>query len=713
MVSAPQLSLDPGEIVAVHPPTGSTGQYANELPHVVIAEPMLPWERSLPGGAAGQPWLALLVLDPDEVVDPAGSATGAIDTTVGEFRAAGDGTTIKPKFTLDDDVGEGDPMAMVVVPVATFAAVAPRPEELPFLAHCRQANTADKATLGIDEHGLFSVVVGNRFPETPASTSAAPLKSVVHLVSLEGLEPYLVPGADFGSAANVALASLASWSFWTVAEPQEDFRGLMDAIAAAGATPDRYRLRLSSSGVNGSAPGGAEAAERLDQGFVPLPYLTRSAESTLGWYRGPLTPFPVASLDRAEPFLTADAALGYQSKYGVFDASLAAAFQIGRAAALADSNFGQRLLDLRRRGHRFTDALHHRLESDAFGSSEIAALSGATVRDELQSVLTADLLADFGHAGPPPPPPTPPPPGPDSSPQEALAAFLASDEVQGALLEAVSVDLDPIATWLSKLLLLAPLPFHSLVPLETMLPAESLRFFHVDPNWLEAQLDGALSIGVESSRDTFFHQIVGDVLYAAAYDAVETYRSTLEGSGPAQPATGTGAMSGLLLRSAVVAGWPNLAVRPTDAAGEPVKTLRMEHLSPNVLLCLFSGTPETITIAEPQEGFRFGVDGNGDAALRSVLSGGGLEVGEQFEHDPVVHVRDLSGKTAAGMRTPGGRVLNLAPAEASGLVQQLHAGVKAAASPAAVEDFGPADLALQMIDAPEAFDFAAPKAGPA
>ncbi|HET6997361.1 MAG TPA: hypothetical protein VFI03_02140 [Solirubrobacterales bacterium] len=713
VVSAPQLTIDSTAIVAVHPPDSSTGSYGNELPHVVITEPMLPWERALGGASTEVPWLALLLLDPDQVVDPADSATGAVNTTVGEFLAPSDGKTIKPTVTPAEDVATTDPMTTVTVPVAAFAEVAPRLDEVEFLTHCRQANATDKATLGVSEQGLFSVVVGNRFPAAPAKGVTTPLKSVVHLVSLEGLEPYLAAGADFGAAENVLLASLASWSFWTIAEPQEDFRGLAEGIVSEhgeGTPPDRYRLRLSSSTVSPAAPGGSEAIKRLDQGFVPLPYLARSAESTIAWYRGPFTPYPVAPIERPGPFLTADAALAYQAEYGLFDGSLAAAFQVGRAAALADPAFGQRLLDLRSRGHCFADALQYRLDNDAFSASEIAELSGATVQDELGAVLSADLLSDLGQKTAPPAPPAPPPPGPDSSPKEALAAFLASEEVQAALLDAVRTDLDPLATWLSRLLLLAPVPFHALVSAEPMLPVESVRFFSVDPNWLEALLDGALSIGVESSRDTFLQQIFGETLRSAAYEAVETYRSTLPGEGPPRPATGTAPISGMLLRSALLAGWPNLAVR-ARAGGKPLKTLRMDALSPNVLLCLFSGTPAEVSISEPQEGLRFGTDDDGNATLRSLIADNGIEVGQQFSGDPVVPVRDPSGKEALAMRAAGSRVLNISPKEGTGLVQRLQAGL-IAPSPEPVGELGAADLALQMIRAPETVTFTTPPASP-
>ena len=57
-----------------------------------------------------------------------------------------------------------------------------------------------------------------------------------------------------------------------------------------------------------------------------------------------------------------------------------------------------------------------------------------------------------------------------------------------------------VVSWLSRLRLLEGVPFPYIVPSEGMLPNESIRFFHVDRNWLDALVDGALSVGIIDSR---------------------------------------------------------------------------------------------------------------------------------------------------------------------------------------------------------------------
>src|SRR4051812_17464311 len=49
--------------------------------------------------------------------------------------------------------------------------------------------------------------------------------------------------------------------------------------------------------------------------------------------------------------------------------------------------------------------------------------------------------------------------------------------------------------WLAQLKNLQGIPFNYLVPDERLLPPESIKFFQIDATWLEALLDGALSIG--------------------------------------------------------------------------------------------------------------------------------------------------------------------------------------------------------------------------
>ena len=59
---------------------------------------------------------------------------------------------------------------------------------------------------------------------------------------------------------------------------------------------------------------------------------------------------------------------------------------------------------------------------------------------------------------------------------------------------------EDLVEWIARLVLLYPVPFHYLVPHQSLLPSESLRFFHLDDNWVDALVDGAFSIAVRISR---------------------------------------------------------------------------------------------------------------------------------------------------------------------------------------------------------------------
>lgn len=168
-----------------------------------------------------------------------------------------------------------------------------------------------------------------------------------------------------------------------------------------------------------------------------------------------------------------------------------------------------------------------------------------------------------------------------------------------------------IAAWLADLALLKHVPFNYLVPAETLLPAESIRFFVVDPLWRAALLDGAFSVGRVLSEDA-----ERDVSHLA----------------PLQDHFGGGTVSGFLLRSHVVEGWPHLQVEgydsiPQDVQAEhfatPLPLLQMERLAPDLLLCLFAGSLQTLDLHEVPETIHFGLtheNGTWTKAYRDIAS---------------------------------------------------------------------------------------------
>lgn len=175
-----------------------------------------------------------------------------------------------------------------------------------------------------------------------------------------------------------------------------------------------------------------------------------------------------------------------------------------------------------------------------------------------------------------------------------------------------------VQTWLARLALLYGVPFEHLVPDATMLPPESIRFFHIDANWLEAMVDGAFSIGVHSQRDIRFHRELHVAVREATAVAAGKLRRVLRGndaeSDSAVASVGTEddrVRGGFLMRSEIVAGWPGLEVtgyvgpeKSTDA----IRLLRLDRLAPDLLLCVFDTIPGLIVINEPRESLHFGLD---------------------------------------------------------------------------------------------------------
>jgi hypothetical protein len=171
--------------------------------------------------------------------------------------------------------------------------------------------------------------------------------------------------------------------------------------------------------------------------------------------------------------------------------------------------------------------------------------------------------------------------------------------------------------FLAGLRLLHGVPFSYLVPDAELLPRESIRFFYLDRRWTDALVQGALSVGTITTADRAQLEAVYPHIRAEVDEAERVIRSPhgeerLSGAG--------GTITGFLLRSRAVSGWPGLHVRAyrrdvleddvlsTEAESHPdrLKLLRIERLAPAVLLVLIDGVPEVVHIEEPRRGIQFG-----------------------------------------------------------------------------------------------------------
>jgi hypothetical protein len=166
-----------------------------------------------------------------------------------------------------------------------------------------------------------------------------------------------------------------------------------------------------------------------------------------------------------------------------------------------------------------------------------------------------------------------------------------------------------LVDWLARLRVLERVPFAYLVPDDDLLPPESIRFFYLNRNWTDAAVEGALAVATPTTRDHAHLQTV----YAGLRAAVDAGERRVAGSAFGDdPADGEAeVVTGFLLRSRAVSGWPGLHVRAVRRQAQedvPVRLLRMERLAPAVLFVLLDGVPRRVEIEEPRSGIQFGVD---------------------------------------------------------------------------------------------------------
>lgn len=169
--------------------------------------------------------------------------------------------------------------------------------------------------------------------------------------------------------------------------------------------------------------------------------------------------------------------------------------------------------------------------------------------------------------------------------QQLLYPNLAVQSTSGEVVELP----EQITVWFDDLSLLRGVPFNYLVPDERMLPKESIRFFYVDGLWVDCLLDGAYSIGRVTTSDYELDQSHDQSPASSPYKRV----------------------TGFIVRSEVVSGWPGLLVDGYDSDGKSLNQLRMERMSEEILLCLFEGDLFTVDIHLKPETLHFGLDTTG------------------------------------------------------------------------------------------------------
>jgi len=613
-VAGNRFQLAGDDVVSTFPPNLANGEFDGVLPHVVLKRSSLPWQRNSVPDELNAPWLAVLLFEANQMPPVqtgvaadliAAGATitvwGSTTTGTGTMSA---GTLSYPGIDkLDYGQSPSDVCSFIDLPVATFSQIAPTAADLPYLAHIRETDTLD----GVDHPDLiqdFAVVLGNRIPADQAEAYAA-------LVSLENMgallpddsgapSPNIPPGTT-----TIRLLVYTTWRFF-VNDLDQSFQSLAENLnrnssGQLGFTSLRVAAPATTAGAVAQAISdeattltGADAdalvLNALAAGYVPLDHHLREAGNTVSWFRGPLLPYGSDSTFVDLPAQGPDALLRYDPQTGMFDTSYAAAWQLGQLLALQSAGYASALYEWKQ------------------------TLAKGVAAQEEQALLQQKL----GNGA-------------------VFPSFMAS---RSLALDALPPIPDVVSAFIGQLRLLAGVPFSSLVPDELMLPPESFRLFAVDPNWIAALVDGAFSIGRATSADATADATkiasvhVASSSYARA--ARTNDRPQLAALKAAPASVALEVVTGVLLRSELVSGWPQLNLNGySDTAGtHELPKLRMVRLSNSVTLCLFDGTVQLVTIHEAPEQLHCGVELAGAAASTTLRAVSGPNPGAQYLTDP-------------------------------------------------------------------------------
>lgn len=263
-------------------------------------------------------------------------------------------------------------------------------------------------------------------------------------------------------------------------------------------------------------------------------------------------------------------------------------------------------------------------------------------------------------------------------------------------------DADPdaltVVNFLSATALLSGVPFNNLVPNPAMLPPESFRFFYIDRNWTDSLLAGAMSIGVQSSRDALFNQLMRDSLYKKVEVVMAELRDALLGTAADGHSPGILKPTGFLLRSRSITNYPGLEITATTASGTSMKPLRLERLSVDLLIGIYPDVPTSIIFSQPSEGMVFGLEelgGEKEIFLRYIpgvagftSSNSGTKIGGD-EHPQTLSLSALQQANRAGAFP----AMNIAGTEGLATILQNTLACSNALTPAT--------FAVEMVCVPE------------
>lgn len=539
-VAGPRFEIESDQIHSVYPPNGSRGDFRALLPTLVLNRSTLPWERSptqSPTGDNSSAWLFLLLVDETDLAK--GEDSQALVVEHANLPIENVATKLVPPVS-DDEISR---LPQHINCLAVDHSLRTRfPTDLADLEYFSYARIKP----GEEEQ---AVILGNRLPPPGKNCT-------VYLVSLEN---FFSSPAEF-DANSFLIPYLHKWDFYSeqiyciteraldninsaLPKLNVDLKPIKDTIYSGieSLLAALKGIGISSSG--GEAQKIAELAKQpgmtfhevmsnLQGGFGPLSlsletknvlslgtaelthnktikgYVGDVPFPTTAWYRGPYvaTPFDLTTAFPEFPSSSKVTQVPRQPE------SLAINYTEGPPDLTYSSAFELgRLTGLN--DVRFSVALYR-------WKSQIANTQHAK---DTKHLAASDLLKK------------------DPAPEEVVRAVENWKKLKG-------------------------IPLRYLLPVSSLAPPESIRFFYIDNSWINAFISGAFSIG-----------------HTAKADFTPELQSLL------LPPANT--KMGLLVHSFAVHAWPNFELDITfvDGTKKTVTHSTKDNLAPN-LACILEET---------------------------------------------------------------------------------------------------------------------------
>lgn len=697
-VVVPRFTLDRNLVNSYYPPDGHQDE-GRILPHISFNDPHFPWEV-LAGTSATMtdpidednlglkrsfvPWVALLVLDPEDlrisdfssiqglgiphVASQADLAkqglTGTFSMTVSEYLAMIPASRVNYE---QDTEGFARYKSMTDVMTAIFpskkllsqllsadvgtASQKLDLEALKYMAHVRHINTLGFPEAGVEEEGLFSIVVSSR---TGTWDSPDPKTQICHLISIEHFDTTIPRNRSWDTATDrIGVVSLFSWVYTSMPPNPVNFISTMKNL-----TENQQQLRINDSKIaeiESVPPNGVKyqasqiLARRLRMGYAVSRWRTQAGEETAAFNRGPLVPvaMPTGSgpedqswpreLDMADCSNTSQNYQILDPETGFMDLSYSSAWQAGKLLAISDTVFNSALM-------RFRSSIHNST-SDRARMQLNGMLTRAKLAESIKNSVKFSQRMSTGEAGEPlrfRPMSTRQGHTTMRSSQKAVETF--ANQVHRQVEVNTRAGEDPfddfnltgpnnndwaiIHNWLSEKLVLGGIPPQYLLPDASFLPAESLRYFYIDDFWLDCLLDGALSVAnhLDSDDDNTRREIK------------KQYNNYLS-----NPVTDSGGIKpqipcyGFIIRSKLIKAMPDLritvkwkGVTGLDEPGKPHSVCRWTRWDDETLMALLDRLPqelESIRLAQPPHQKRFSL---GDSITLDPNQTSGVKVAFQM-----------------------------------------------------------------------------------